>query len=68
MPSRLGLRRLGDRYRHPDRRTPTWCRPALVLWGRTSVDVALLESEPNGSPYSLRRERKSREVGASVRI
>jgi hypothetical protein len=55
-----------DRYRRGDHRTPTWFRPALVLWGRTNVNVTVLDGEPSGFSYDLRRERKSREVGASV--
>ena len=59
---------LGDRYRRHDRCTPTWCRPARALWGRTRVDVAGLAREPVGySIIGLRRDRESREVGASVR-
>jgi hypothetical protein len=69
MPSRAGLRRLGSRYRRGGRRTPIWCRPLHALWGRTCMDVAALGGEPYGSSFSdLGRDRKRREVGASVRI
>ena len=68
MHSRVGLRLLGDCYRRGSRRTPTWFRPAHVLWGRTYVDAAALGCGPyDGSVRGLRRNRKSREVGASVR-
>ncbi len=68
MPSRVGLRRLGDRYRRGGRRTPTCLRPAHIPWGRTYVDVAALGREPyDRSVSGLRRNRKSREVGACVR-
>lgn len=68
MPSRVGLRRLSDRYRRGGRRTPICLRPAHVPWGRTYVDVATLGCEPyDRSVSGLRRNRKSREVGACVR-